>query len=101
MHIDVKQHIGAVERSVSSPDRDGRAARAVTLSRIYQTDIQDLWDAITRLERLPRWFLPISGDLEPGGRYQFGGQRGRCDHCVRAPVTLRAHMGVRRVRQLG
>ena len=76
MHIDVKQHIGAVERSVSSPDRDGRAARAVTLSRIYQTDIQDLWDAITRLERLPRWFLPISGDLEPGGRYQFEGNAG-------------------------
>ena len=76
MHFDVKQHLGAVERSVSSPAREGRAARTVTLSRSYPTDIQELWDAITRPDRIPRWFLPISGDFEPGGRYQFEGNAG-------------------------
>ncbi len=32
-----------------------------------------MWDAITNPERIPRWFLPISGDLRLGGRYQLHG----------------------------
>jgi uncharacterized protein YndB with AHSA1/START domain len=35
-----------------------------------------LWDAVTNPERLPRWFLPVSGDLRLGGRYQFEGNAG-------------------------
>ena len=88
MHFDVKQHLGAVERSVSSSDREGRAARTVTLSRSYPTDIQELWDAITRPERIPRWFLPISGDLEPGGRYQFEGNAGGVITACEPPSRL-------------
>ncbi len=73
MDFDVEGHLGAVERSTSSLERDGRPARAVTLSRSYATTVEDLWDAVTNGERIPRWFLPISGDLEPGGRYQLEG----------------------------
>jgi uncharacterized protein YndB with AHSA1/START domain len=62
-----------VERSVSALERDGKPARAVTLARAYDTTIDDLWDAVTNRERLPRWFLPVSGDLKLGGRYQFEG----------------------------
>ena len=29
--------------------------------------------AITDRERIPRWFLPITGELELGGRYQLEG----------------------------
>lgn len=39
----------------------------------YDTDIDDLWDALTNPERIPRWFLPVSGDLRPGGHYQLEG----------------------------
>jgi uncharacterized protein YndB with AHSA1/START domain len=34
-------------------------------------------------ERIPRWFLPVSGELRAGGRYQLEGNAGgtieRCD----------------------
>ena len=76
MNFDVEAHLGAVERSVSSPERDGRPARAVSLSRSYGTTVEDLWDAVTNRERIPRWFLPVSGELEPGGRYQLEGNAG-------------------------
>ena len=76
MHFDVKQHLGAVNRSVASVERDGRVARAITLARIYRTTAGDLWDALTNPERIPRWFLPISGELELDGRFQFEGNAG-------------------------
>ena len=76
MGFDVESHFGAVERSVSSLEPDGRPALAVTLSRSYATTVEDLWDAVTNGERIPRWFLPISGQLELGGRYQLEGNAG-------------------------
>ena len=76
MDFDVEGHLGAVERSVSSPERDGKPARAVTLARSYATTVEDLWDAATNRERIPRWFLPISGELALGGRYQLEGNAG-------------------------
>ena len=75
-HFDVETHLSAVERSVSSLEPDGQPSRAVTLSRTYETTLEDLWDAVTNRERIPRWFLPVTGDLEPGGRYQFEGHAG-------------------------
>ena len=76
MNFDVHAHLSAVERSVSSLERDGQPARAVTLSRTYETTLDDLWDAVTNGERIPRWFLPISGDLELNGRFQLEGNAG-------------------------
>ena len=76
MQFDFDNHLGAVERSVSSLERDGQPARAVTLSRSFDTTVEDLWDAVTSGERIPRWFAPISGDLELGGRYQLEGNAG-------------------------
>lgn len=76
MDFDVENQLEAVERRVSSPERDGRSARAVALSRSYATTVEDLWDAVTNRERIPRWFLPVGGDLEPGGRYQLEGNAG-------------------------
>ena len=45
MTFDVDQHLGAVERSVSSLELDGKPARALTLERSYNTTVDDLWDA--------------------------------------------------------
>ena len=76
MAINVENHLSAVHRSVSSLERNGQPANTVTLSRSYVTTVADLWDAVTNGERIPRWFLPVSGDLNLGGRYQLEGNAG-------------------------
>lgn len=64
---------GAVVRSVKSTEREGKPAKAVVASVTYDTDINDLWDAITTSVRIKRWFMPINGELKLGGRYQLTG----------------------------
>jgi uncharacterized protein YndB with AHSA1/START domain len=49
---------------------------------VYDTPPEDLWDACTNPERISRWFLPISGDLRPSGRYAFeGNASGSIERC--------------------
>jgi hypothetical protein len=55
MEMDVTQMFGAVVREVASEVRDGQPTRAVIATRTYDTAIDDLWDAITNIERIPRW----------------------------------------------
>src|SRR5690606_5560797 len=62
-----------VNHSVSALEREGRSCRNVTLEVNYETTPEEIWAAITDPERLQLWFLPISGDLQPGGNYQFEG----------------------------
>jgi uncharacterized protein YndB with AHSA1/START domain len=76
MDIDPVAYIDAATRTVTNREHDGAPAHVVTAARTYDTDAEDLWDAITSAERLPRWFLPVSGDLRPGGRYQLQGNAG-------------------------
>src|SRR5262245_26329742 len=90
MELDFARQLGAVRRSVTSLERDGQPARAVTLERVYGTSVDDLWDALTSAERIPRWFLPISGDLKLGGRYQFKGNAGGSITACDPPTYLAA-----------
>jgi len=76
IEIDVDHQIKAVSRKVEPRTIDTGEAHVVTISQGYDTDPADLWDAVTNIERIPRWFLPISGDLTVGGRYQLEGQAG-------------------------
>ncbi|MEX0903924.1 MAG: SRPBCC family protein [Pseudohongiellaceae bacterium] len=76
MHTDFTAYLGAVTRTVAELEREGKPARKVTLERMYDTTPDDLWDAVTNPERLPRWFLAVSGDLRPGGHYQLKGNAG-------------------------
>lgn len=76
MSVDAESHLAAVERSVSSLERDGRPARAITLGRSFPVPLEDLWDAVTNGARIPQWFLPVTGELELGGRYQLEGNAG-------------------------
>jgi uncharacterized protein YndB with AHSA1/START domain len=81
--IDVSQQINAVSRQVGTRVLEAGQARTLTISQTYDASVDDVWDACTNPERIPRWFLPISGDLRLGGRYQLegnaSGQIERCD----------------------
>ena len=84
MNFDVAGHLIAIERSVSSLERDGQPACAVTISRSYETAVENLWDAVTKSERISHWFTAVSGELEIGGRYQLEGNAGGViTECVR------------------
>src|ERR1700751_4769974 len=71
MQIDVARALGLVTRAVRNFEKDGKPASTVTLTRLYDTDGDGLWDAVTSMERIPRWFLPVEGDLRLGGSYQL------------------------------
>lgn len=74
---------GLITREVRTSSRDGEPTKVAVARRTYATDQADLWDAVTNPERIPRWFLPVTGDLHEGGRYQLEGNAGgtveRCD----------------------
>jgi uncharacterized protein YndB with AHSA1/START domain len=76
MEIDIAARIGAVRRSVVESQHEGRKAHLVIAERSYGAGMEDVWDALTSAERIPRWLLPISGDLRLGGRYQLEGNAG-------------------------
>ncbi|MGH3587105.1 MAG: SRPBCC family protein [Pseudonocardia sp.] len=80
--IDITQQITAVRRHVGHRALEAGEGRTVTISQSYPTDVDDLWDACTNPERLPRWFAPVSGELRLGGRYQIeGNAEGTVERC--------------------
>lgn len=95
MPIPVSQLIGAVTRTVSRRDVEGTPARVVAAARPYGAPPEEVWDALTNPERIPRWFLPVSGDLRPGGRYQLEGNAGgeilQCDRPRHLRITWEMH----------
>ena len=80
--IDVTHEISSVDREIGSRTLAAGEARTLTVTRVYDTPPEDLWDACTNADRLPRWFLPVSGDLRLGGRYEFeGNASGTIERC--------------------
>jgi len=96
--IDVDAQINAVRRGVGSrvrePASPGGAvgaveaveaveAKVVTVSQTFPVPPEEVWPALTRADRIARWFLPVSGDLRVGGHYQLednaGGRIERCE----------------------
>ncbi|WP_405089765.1 SRPBCC family protein [Micromonospora sp. NBC_01392] len=81
--IDVTGQISAVERRIGDRTLPAGQARVLTISQTYDAPVADVFDACTNPERIPRWFLPVSGDLSVGGRYRLDGNAEgtvqRCD----------------------
>lgn len=79
---DVNGQINDVRREVGTRVLEAGEARVVTISQSYDTTVDDLWDACTNPERIPRWFLPVSGELRVGGRYKLeGNASGTVESC--------------------
>lgn len=74
--INITEQINATTHEVGRrriPTGDGRT---VLLRRRYDAPVEEVWDACTDPVRLKRWFVPVSGDLRLGGRYQIEGNAG-------------------------
>lgn len=86
--MDYSNALGIEYRVVKGAEYQGQPVRIVSGARTYSAEIEELWDALTDAERIPRWFAPIAGELKLGGRYQLEGNAGgditRCD----APTAL-------------
>ena len=89
--FDMLEELAAIHRNVARDD--GSETVSVTLSRAYDADAEDVWDALTNPERLPRWFYPIGGELQVGGSFQLEGNAGgEVRHCDR-PTWLQVTFG--------
>jgi uncharacterized protein YndB with AHSA1/START domain len=86
--IDILEHINAVQREVS---RTGETV-TVLMRRAYQAEPAEVWDALTDPDRMKRWFMPVSGNLEVGGTFQLEGNAGgeilECEPPKRFKVTF-------------
>jgi uncharacterized protein YndB with AHSA1/START domain len=82
---------GLTVREIRTGSRDGAPTKIAVARRTYPTDRADLWNALTDAERIPRWFLPVTGELKEGGRYQTEGNAGgvveRCQEPESFSVT--------------
>lgn len=89
--MDYRNALGIEYRVVKDGEYEGKSVHIVSGSRTYDVDIEELWDAVTNAERIPRWFAPITGDLQLGGRYQLEGNAGgnitRCERPKALDIT--------------
>jgi uncharacterized protein YndB with AHSA1/START domain len=74
--IDVEEQINGRTRTLGTRTHEAGELREVVISAVYDTTLDDLWDAVTTAERIERWFLPVSGELRLGGSYQLEGNAG-------------------------
>jgi uncharacterized protein YndB with AHSA1/START domain len=58
---------GRILGSLRSADGKG----VVRIEDRYDTDIDDLWSALTDPGRLARWYGQVEGDLRPGGEFHL------------------------------
>ena len=88
---DLIAELERARRSVESETGAGGRVHVVELRRTYDGSAEDVWDACTNRERIPRWFLPVTGDLRLGGRFQLEGNAGgeitECEPPRRLAVT--------------
>jgi len=75
---------------------DGRGV--VRIEDRYDTDIDDLWSALSDPNRLARWYGQVEGELRPGGEFRlhvedadsdFTGRVETCEPPRRLLVTVR------------
>ena len=68
---DLSNLLGLTTRTVKQGEYAGKPARIVIASAEYDTDIDDLWDAITDPGRVARWLGRVTGELQLGGSYHI------------------------------
>lgn len=86
--FDLLPELEAIRRDV----RPGGGTVVVSLTRTYDAEPTDVWEALTTPDRLARWFSSVTGDLREGGTFQIQGNAGgeirRCDPPSRLSLTF-------------
>lgn len=91
--IDIAAQLKAIDRWVTRrPGPDGEEV-SVRIRRPYDAAVADVWDALTQPDRMQRWFLPVSGDLRPGGNFQLEGNAGGDILACEPPRLLKVTFG--------
>jgi uncharacterized protein YndB with AHSA1/START domain len=91
---DILDELAAAHRETGHGKVAAGEGRTVVLRRTYPAPVADVWDAITDAERIGRWFVPVTGELRLGGRFQLQGNAGgeilRCEppHLVRVSWAM-------------
>ena len=91
--IDIAVQLKAIGRKVGRSTTTSGETVSVLVERTCEAGVADVWDAITDPERLRRWFLPVSGDLQVGGQFQLEGNAGGEILACEAPRLLRVTFG--------
>jgi uncharacterized protein YndB with AHSA1/START domain len=65
--------LNETQRTVAVVSGSGDPAVHVRLVHHYAALPADVWTALTDPVALARWFLPVTGDLQVGGAFQFEG----------------------------
>lgn len=89
---------GFEKLTVKNRLHNGEPARYVGGSRKFATSPEDLWEAITSIDRIPRWFSTVTGELKLGGRYKVEGNAEgeilKCDPPELLHLTWEIHENV-------
>lgn len=91
MLADFAKQLELTRREVTA--RDGGERFAVVMTRTFDAEPDDVWEALTDPDRLKRWFLPVSGDLQVGGSFQLEGHAGGTILTCEPPRLLRVTFG--------
>lgn len=67
---ETEQRLAEPEPRLSRRTIEAGDARVASFIRTYYAAIDDVWDACTNPERLARWYVPVTGDLRQGGRFE-------------------------------
>lgn len=70
MPLSPADHLRAVERRVNTVTREGQEVRRVVLTRTLAASADEVWSAVTDPARLAQWWVPVTGDLQVGGRVE-------------------------------
>ena len=63
--------------------RSAEGRGVVRIEDRYDTEIDDLWSAITDPDRIARWYGQVEGDLRPGGEFRLHVGDAESDHVGR------------------
>ena len=101
MEIDVASALGLVRRRVRNFEKDGKPASTVTLTRLYDTGVDDLWDALTNKGTHPAMVPAGRGRAEVGRKVPAQGECGRYHYGLHAAESFCSDVGIRRRDELG